>query len=326
MVSLFKSRSPIAIVWLIVLSIIVHSHLFLQLPVVSASGYDGLFSLFLIKYVLQLPPFIKLFIYHLIIIIQALRLSYLFSENRMYSQPNYLSAMVYILLTGIFSQWCQITPALIDNFLLIWLYAKTVQLYNAQDPKTLLFNIGLIIGVSVLCYHPSALLIIVALFALLVVRAFNISELLVLLMGVVTPYYFLAAWLFLFDLLHTFTHYIPDWQLNFPDDMSSGWFLFSIGIILVILLIGMYYWQSESLRLLIHVRKNWGVLMVMLLVMLLIPFINSNVGLDSLVLWLIPFSPFIAKALLAPKKLILPNIIFFTLLLLGLARSWAFIE
>ena len=326
MVVLFKDRSPVAIVWLVLLSLAVHSHFVIDFAGVQAPRQDGLFSLLLNRYVAPLNAAIVLLIYHVVVIAQALRLNHLFGENRMYSKPNYLAAMVYIMLTGIFKEWSALTPALLDNLLVIWLYAKTVKLYNSSDPKTLLFNTGFIIGISILCYHPSALLILVALFALMVVRPFVITELLVLLMGVLSPVYFIASWLYLTDSFHTINQYIPMWQLNLPDTQVTGWFFVTVSLILLILVTGLIYWQSESRRLLIHVRKNWGVLMVMLLVMLPIPFINKDAGLDSLVLWIIPASPFIAKGFLAPQKNILPNLMFWALLGLGILKNWGLVK
>jgi hypothetical protein len=66
--------------------------------------------------------------------------------------------------------------------------------------------------------------------------------------------------------------------------------------------------------------------MVMLLIMLPIPFINKDAGLDSLLLWIVPASPFIAKGFLAPKKNVLPNIMFWSLLILGLVKNWDLIR
>lgn len=326
MVALFKDRSPIAIVWLVLLSLAVHSHFLVDFPGVKAPRHDGLFSIVLTRYVAPLNAAIVLLIYHVVVIAQVLRLNHLFGENRMYSKPNYLAAMVYIMLTGIFKEWSALTPALLDNLVVIWLYAMTVKLYNTSDPKTLLFNTGFIIGISILFYHPSALLILVALFALMVVRPFVMTELLVLLMGVVSPFYFIASWLYLTDSFHTINQYIPVWQLNLPDTQITVWFFVTVGLILLILFVGLLYWQSESRRLLIHVRKNWGVLMVMLLVMLPIPFINKDAGLDSLVLWIIPASPFIAKGFLAPQKSILPNLMFWALLGLGILKNWGLVK
>ena len=323
MVKLFKENSPIATIWLVVLSLVVHSHFFVNFPGVHTPLNDGLFSYILSQYVAPLNQAVVLIIYHCLIIAQALRLNYLFSENKMFSRANYLVAMVYILLTGIFKEWSTLTPALLENLLVIWLYAQTIKLYNAPDPKTLLFNTGLIIGISIIFYHPSALLIIVALFALMVVRPFVVTEWLVMLMGVLSPLYFLASWLYLTDKLKTFKQYIPVWRLNLPDTVVNPWFVATVALIIVILLIGVFYYQRESRRLLIHVRKNWGVLMVMLLVMLPIPFINKDAKIDSLFLWIIPASPFIAKGFLAPKNNFLPNLMFWSLLLLGLFKNWA---
>jgi hypothetical protein len=201
-----------------------------------------------------------------------------------------------------------------------------VKLYNNPNPKTLLFNIGLIIGISILLYHPSALLILVAFFAVMIVRPFVITEWVVLLMGVLAPYYFLAAYLYLTDRINTFINYIPHWALNLPVSQVSIPFFVTIGLIILLLIIGLIYWQTENRRLLIQVRKNWVVLLVMLVVMLPIPFINEGAGIESLFLWIVPASPFIAKAFLAPKKNTLPNLLFWSLLALAILKNWQIIK
>ncbi|MCW3079648.1 hypothetical protein [Segetibacter sp.] len=322
MVALFKDRSPATVIWLVILSFIVHSHFIVDFPIVPGGRSDGLLSVFLNRYVTLLSPGIVIFIYHAIVIVQALRINYLFNDHRMYSKNNFLAAMVYILLTGIFKEWSNLTPALIENILVIWLFAKTVRLYNNPNPKTLLFNIGLLIGVSIILYHPSALLILVAFFALAIVRPFIITEWVVLLMGVIFPYYFLASYLYLTDRLGSILLYIPKWGLNIPRTVVSPAFFVTIGLILITLILGMVYSQQESRRLLIQVRKNWVVLTVMLLVMLPIPFINKGVGIDSLLLWIVPASPYIAKAFLGPKKNTLPNLMFWSLLVLAIVKNW----
>lgn len=322
MVALFKDRSPATVFWLFMLSFVVHSQFIFDFPSIANTPNDGLLSVFLVKYVAGLSPAIIIFIYHALVIIQALRLNYLFSDNRMYSKPNFLAAMVYILLTGIFKEWSDLTPALIENILVIWLFTKIVRLYNNPTPKTLLFNIGLLTGVSIILYHPSALLILVAFFALMIVRPFIITEWFVLLMGVIFPYYFLASYLYLTDRLGSILQYIPKWGLNIPHTVISPAFFATVGLIVIILITGMFYSQQESRRLLIQVRKNWIVLSVMLIVMLPIPFINMAAGIDSLLLWIVPASPYMAKAFLGPKKNTFPNFMFWSLLAIALLKNW----
>ncbi|WP_018614071.1 hypothetical protein [Segetibacter koreensis] len=326
MVILFKDRSPATIFWLIVLSIVVHSHFFVDTPIVYAKNDDGLLSTFLNNYVVQLAPSILVFIYHAFIILPALRLNHLFTDHRMFSKVNYLPAMVYILLSGVFKEWSAVTPALIINPILIWFFAKTVRLYNSPNPKTLLFDIGLLTGISILLYHPSALLIPVAFFAVMVLRPFIIAEFVVLLMGVVFPFYLLVSYLYLTDNLLSIKKYIPLWQFNLPDIQNKIMFFITVGLIIIILLIGLFYWQQEKRRLLIQVRKNWVVLLAMLFVLLPIPFINKNAGIESLILCIVPASPLIAKGFLTPKRNTIPALLFWGLICLAIVKNWQLIK
>lgn len=326
MVALFKDRSPATIIWLFILSFIVHSHFIIDFPGIPTGRQDGLLSVLLNKYVSLLSPAIVIVIYHSIVIIQALRLNFLFTDHRMYSKPNFLAAMVYILLTGIFKEWSNLTPALIENILIIWLFAKTIRLYNHPNPKTLLFNIGLLIGLSILLYHPSAMLILVVFFALVVVRPFIITEWLVLLMGLIFPFYILTSYLYLTDNLTSISLYIPKWGLNIPRTVVSPAFFVTLGLLIVILISGIFSSQQESRRLPIQVRKNWAVLSVMLIVILPVPFINIGVGIDSLLLWIVPVSPYIAKGFFAPKKDTWPNLMFWSLLILALTKNWELVQ
>jgi hypothetical protein len=325
-VSLFKDRSPVTVIWLFLLSIIVHSHLFVHFSGLVVTKNDGFLSIWLNDYFATLSFPLLIFIYHAIVVLEALRLNYLFTDHRMYSKQNNLVAMVYILLSGVFTVWTNITPALLDNFLVIWLFAKIVKLYSSPNAKTLLFNIGLIIGVSILLYQPSALLILVAFFGLMVLRPFAFREWMVLLMGVICPFYFLASWLYLTDRIKLFLNYIPDWGFNLPVSQASVFFFVTIGLVIVILIIGLFYWQHENRRLLIQVRKNWVVLLVMLLIMLPVPFINQGAGIESLFLWIVPASPFIAKGFLGPKRNFLPNLMFWSLLAIGILKNWEIVK
>lgn len=326
MVSLFKDRSPATIFWLIILSIIVHSHFFAADPPLYARDTEGVLSAFVNNYLVQLAPSSLIFVYHAIVILQSLRLNHLFTDHRMYSKVNYLPAMVYILLTGLFTEWSSLTPALIMNTFLIWFFAQTVRLYNSHNPKTLLFNIGLLTGVTVIMYHPSALLVPVAFFALMILRPFIITEWLVLVMGVIFPFYLLTSYLYLTDQLLSIKNYIPTWQLNLPHIKNTIIFFITIAIIVIIVLIGIFYWQQEKRRLLIQVRKNWVVLLAMLFVLLPVTFINKNAGIESLILCIVPASPLIAKGFLAPKKNTIPTLLFWGLICLAVVKNWQLIK
>ena len=322
MVSLFKDRSPAAIFWLIILSIVVHSHFFVVTPVVRADNADGLLSVFLNTYIAPLTSVLVVLIYHVFVISQALRLNHLFTDHRMYSKANYLPAMLYVLLTGVFTEWSTLSPALVINTILIWFFSKAVNLYNSPNPKTHVFNIGLLTGISVILYHPSGLLIPVAIFAVMVLRPFIVAEFVVLLMGVIFPYYLLASYLYLTDRLLSIKNFLPLLQLHLPVIQNMVLFFITIGLIIIIVLMGLFYWQQENRRLLIQVRKNWIVLLAMLVILLPLPFINKNAGIESLILCIVPASPIIAKGFLTPRKNTVPAILFWLLICLAIVKNW----
>ena len=132
-----------------------------------------------------------IFLFQLLIISQALRLNVLLSQLKMFQQISYLPAFVYVLLTATFPYWDVISSGLVANSLVIWILLKLLKLYDQNKPQTIEFNIGLIVGVSILLYEPIAILIPVVLFALTIIRPFKLTEWLVLLMGIVLPFYLL---------------------------------------------------------------------------------------------------------------------------------------
>jgi hypothetical protein len=326
LVSFFKDRSAAAAIWVLLLSLAVHFHFFINPPQVLAGEADGLISLVLAKYLVGEHEVVIILLYHFLVVTQALRLNYLFNDHRMFAKPSFLTAMAYVLLTAVLKEWNHLTPALVANSLVIWLYAKTVRLYNNPNPKTLLFNIGLVIGLAVLLYHPTTLLVIVALFALLVVRPFSLPEILVMFMGIATPFYFLGAYLFLTDQFHTFLKFLPLLEFNLPRIEVPIMFFISLAVIISVLIIGIVNWQDKNRRMVIQIRKNWGVLVVMLWVMLPLPFINDSANWETLLLWCIPASPFVSYAFSETKKDTFPNIIFWTFIVLAVINNWNIIN
>lgn len=255
-----------------------------------------------------------------------MRLNFVLNKSRMFQQSGSTTAMAYVLLTASLPQWCNVTPALFGNTLVIWIFVKLTRLYNNSSPKTLLFNTGLIVGLTVLCYHPTAILVIVILFALAVVRPFRLAEWLVLLLGAVTPYYFLVSGLFLTDNMHTVRQFIPELYLNLPVHQADRWLWITLSVILVMLITGFIFWQPHNNRMVIQIRKNWGIMIVMLLIMLPIPFIFKNAGIASAILIIIPLASFISNVFLYPGKLLLPNLLFFITIIVIIHNNWMLVK
>ncbi len=288
----------------------------------NSSANDGLLSLLLDRYILSLPGSLRFLLYHALILVQAIRLNMAMNELRMYTSNSFVPAMTYILLTAMVPQWCAISPALVTNSLVIWIFIKLSRLYNHPSPKTLLFNTGFIAGLAVICYHPMAILIGVVLFALAVVRPFRLAEWLVLLIGIVLPYYFVLSVLYLTDRLPAIGSMLPDFYLGLPAGSTDKNLLVGLGYLAIILLFGLFFWQVSISRMVIQIRKNWGVMMVLLLTLLPVPFIFQLGGMESGLLALIPVSAFAANAFANPRNLGLPNLLFILAIAIIAINNW----
>lgn len=301
-----------------------HFHFLMEAPLIdtNSSANDGLLSLLLDRYILSLPGSLRFLLFHALILVQAIRLNMAMNELRMYTSNSFVPAMTYILLTAMVPQWCAISPALVTNSLVIWIFIKLSRLYNHPSPKTLLFNTGLIAGLSVICYHPMAILIGVVLFALAVVRPFRLAEWLVLLIGIVLPYYFVLSVLYLTDRLPAIGSMLPDFYLGLPTGSTDKNLLWGLGYLAIILLFGLFFWQVSINRMVIQIRKNWGVMMVLLLTLLPVPFIFQLGGLESGLLALIPVSAFAANAFANPRNLGLPNLLFILAIAVIAINNW----
>jgi len=314
-VFLFRDKADINLIFILVLSVILHSHQWITPPIVIANESDGLLAYLLIHYIRSLPPIGLVLIFQLLIVSQAIRLNALLSQFKMFQNISYLPAFTYIILTALFPYWDEISAGLIANSLVIWILVKILRLYDQTQPKTLEFNIGLIVGVSILLYEPIAILIPVVLFAIAIIRPFRLPEWLVLLMGIILPFYFVFTFVFLTNQAPYFIQFLPrlDWENPLVKPELN--IILALGIMGVQLLAGFYFWQQQQSRFIIQVRKYWGVLFLTLLVCFFQPIVFSSQALYASEIILTPLACFISFAYATPKTLLIPNLLFWSALL-----------
>lgn len=326
MVFLFRDKSVINILFLLILSIGVHFHFLIAKPLLITNGNDGYISLILQQYLSKLDASVLFIIYILSLLIQAVRFNLLLNELKMFQQSGYTVGMTYILLSGFVTVWCGISSVLFANFLLIWLFIKMLKMYNHPNPKTLIFNVGLIVGISIIGYHPIALMISVILFVLSIMRPFKIQEWFILLMGLMIPFYFLGSYLFINDQLTIFFNYLPNFQFVIPSVQINKPFTFSVFVLFIAFLAGLFYWQQYYRRLVIQLRKNWNTILVMFLVLLSAPFVFKQGGIQSAFLCIIPLSAIVSNAFSFPKRFILPNLLFLMMIITIVYNNWQLIK
>lgn len=310
MIAIFKQKSPGNVAVLLLFGLLLKLPLFLYPKNIVASQVDGRLYQWLI---LQLPPASAAsysIIAFILLYTQALMINYLVNEYRMITKATFLPAMAYMVITSLLPDWNYLSSPLLANTFIIWIFIYLFKIYNSTNARPQIYNIGLIAGVTSYIYFPSAAFAICVLLGLMILKPFRLNEIVLFILGGITPYYFDAVYLFLFAEFK-FSNFFPHISVKVPDIKNSIWLAGSILLLTVPFLIGGYYVQAHLRRMLIQVRKNWSILLIYLLLAFFIPFINSDQFFHTWVLMTVPFACFHACAYFYPQKRWFPLLLFF---------------
>ena len=265
-------------------------------------------------------PVIYAIIAFILLYTQAISFNKLVNELRLMQKPNYLTGMSYLLVTSLFTEWNMLSSPLIINTLLIWVWARMSGLHNDANPKTSLFNIGIAIGLSTFFYFPSLAFAALIIFGLGIIRPFKFSEWLIALLGIITPYYFLLAGVFLTDKWKGYT--FPGFAVTNPQFNQTNWAYIAIIIVLLTCAVGFFFVQQNFRRQLIQARKSWNLIFLYLLVAVFIPFINATHTFEYWILCAVPLSAFLGAAFLYPKKKMFPLVLHWIMVAFVIAISY----
>jgi len=229
----------------------------------------------------------------------------------MMNRTNYLAAMAYLLITSFFAEWNYFSAPLLINTLLIFILGWLFKIYNHPKAKGIVFNTGLAIGISSFIFFPSITFVIWVLLALMIMRPFNINEWLLCLLGITTPYYFYAIYLFFTNHLKV-ENILPYLTVQLPSLQQSFWLPASALLLMIPFLTGGYFVQDNLRRMLIQVRKGWSIVLIYLLVAIFVPFVNSSNTFENWIMAAPPFAAFHACTYFYPPRKLFPLILFWT--------------
>jgi hypothetical protein len=299
----FKANTPTNHFLLFVYGFLLKLPMFVHPVVPVPDQNDG----FLFKRILSLlspiggqVPLIYPALSFLLLLAQAVTFNRLVSAQRLLQRPNYLTGMSYLLLTSLFTEWNQFSAPLIINTLLIWVWASMSSLFTDAKPHTRLFNIGMAIGVTTFFYFPAIAFTLLIIMGLAITKSFRLGEWLIALVGIITPYYFLLAFIFLTDRWETY--HFQRIALSLPRFSQNALAYTGIGIVALLSLIGFAFVQQQMRRQLIQTRKSWSLIFLYLIVAFIIPFINATHSFAYWILCAIPLSVLAAGAFLYPGR------------------------
>ena len=313
MIALFRQKSPANIFLLLIFGLLIKMPLFLYPQVVKPAAEDGKLYLAIINFLSggnSDTGFGAGAISFFLLSGQAVLINYVVNEQRMTNRQTFLPAMAYLLVTSLFPEWNYLSAPLMASVLILWAFIKLFTLYNAAAANSIIFNIGLILGISSFIYFPSVAFVLCLFLGLMILRPFRINELVLLVMGILTPYYFYAVYLFLNDKL-VWSNIFPVLAFKTPEIETTIWMAVAVVLLGIPFLMGGYYIQSHLRKMLIQARKNWSIFLLFLLLGLFVPFISNVTSLHNWVLVAAPFAAFHSCAYLYPQRKIISSFLFF---------------
>lgn len=237
---------------------------------------------------------------------QAISLNKIVTSQRLFHKTTYLTGMTYILVTSLFTEWFHFSSPLIINTLLIWVFGQLCRLHNSPNPKTILFNIGVVTGLASFFYFPSIAFSLLIIVGLLITRPFILPEWILALLGMLCPYYFMFSWLYLTDRLKDYK--LPEVGVTIPQLRGDMWGYVALVIVLLLLITGMYFIQSNIRKQLVQARKSWGLAFLYLLVALFVPFLNDTDNFEYWILAAVPVAVISSSAFLYPDRKWFPTV------------------
>lgn len=311
MIGVFRQKNPGNAFLLLIYALILKFPLFLHAPAPLRQEEDN----YLYKLILRvLHPFAgdKGFLYGLLafalLFLQASLLNRVANSIKLFPKPNFLVGMSFLLVSSLLPEWNQFSSTMIVNLLLIWIFYGMAGWYNNAKPLSAVFNTCLIVGVLPLLYSPCVAYLVMLLLAMIITRPVRVSEIVVGLIGFLTPYYFLFIVLYL---TNDFKPYelVPRISFHLPRLPASLWITIGILLLVVPFLTGGWLVQENLNKMLIQVRKCWSLVLSILIVGLLIILVNPGNNYQHWFLSTIPLASFHAAAYYFPQKKIFPLIL-----------------
>lgn len=293
MINAFRTYNPLNILWLAIILFLLRAGYFYSAPATLTFTYlepfARLFAPGASQYIF--PPVVSIFLAGAVVFGQALLVNHLVNQYNLLGKPSFLPALMYIVLSGLFTPFLVLSPPLICNFLLIWMFYKLFALYKADDAKSVTYDLGMIVALGSLIYFPFIYLFLAIWAALLLFRPFNWREWIIGIMGYATIYFFLAVAYYLGDKLPMFYAIWTPLTTKFPTHVSIDYYTYLVLIpVTAITILGTISLRQVFFRSYVQVRKSFQLLFIVFLITGLSFYVKAQFSLTHFLLCVIPLT------------------------------------
>lgn len=265
MLSIFRTNQFFASIFLLIYAIILclPAFLFPNEWQPSSTGVLSEYVYSLVGYTGFVPDAIAVGL----LFLQAVLLNVVITKYRMASEISLFPGLIYILICSLIPDMVHLSPVLMGNTFFIMALFEIMQSYKKYSAAINTFNTGLWVATGSLFYFSFIGFILVGWIGLGIMRAFNMKEKFMLLIGFVFPYFLVFTHYYWNDSLAYFISKQFSANIRFLDfTTSANWeHYLKFGLVILLILISVFSLNSYLKRKNIQVQKNvnvlfWGLL------------------------------------------------------------------
>lgn len=318
-IRIFKTNQVIANAFVLLLSILLWIPGYFVVVKINLPNYS-LFNFFG-AWLLEMPS-LQVFITSVLIGLQAIFLNHIVNEEKLIKGNSHLVGLFFVVLNAAASLLLSINPIVLVNFFVLGVMYFFFKLYTLTNAKSFLFNAGLLIGLGSLIFSPLLVLFPLLWIVLSYLRTPSIKDFFITLFGVVLPFIYFVAYIYLTDQLFKISYI--DWLFNktiFEVEHLSTSYYYYLGVLVVLLVFGVANLFLNLVREVVKTRKLYIVIFLLTLFLFTTIFFNKENMLAVYVLLTVPFAVFLANYFNQIKREWLAEL-YFTMLCLGIAAGY----
>ena len=259
----------------------------------------------------------------LVFLLTVLNTTHFFIDER-----TFVPALIFIFLTTLLPQYQALNPALPATVFVLFALKRMLESYRKQEFAYNFFDAGILIGTGSLFYANLIWFGTLIFIAIAIFRRINLVEIVVSIIGLITPF------IIMFGLYYLFDYDLNELFLLIYDNLFSEATSFSFSKLTVVALIFISIVLIFSLGQMLIVqnvkkiksRKTFFLLIWMFFITIGVYLFVPSVSYEMIWILGIPVSYFVANYLIFSKTTILPEIFFnlFFLIVIGIQAIHAF--
>jgi hypothetical protein len=241
MLNLFRQNTALSAFALIMLALLLRIPLFIQYPEIQIQG-SGPISVLVFKQIQHTanPLQLSFILATVLIVIQSVLLNYIVNRHEVLYKYTFLPGTIFLLASSFFPEQMQLSPQLMANTFLMLMLLRLFYLYESEQPIYLVFDAGILLGIALLFHIEMIVLLPFILISVIIFTSFNIRYIIIALLGILIPVYFIGTYFYITNRLEMFQHLIVGAveQLDVKITINNYYAFIPLAILLIPVFLG----------------------------------------------------------------------------------------